>query len=113
MDLIRGESCKFFVTVYADASRKILANISGATIKLIIKKRDTDTDANALINKNGTILSSTDATAEVLLLASESNAFAAYNELVFEIIVKLADGSFIRSGTEKLNLKPSVLKTLF
>jgi hypothetical protein len=110
--LVKGSSAKFVSTVYLD-DNGTLANVAGATIKLQIKKRDTDTDAQALLLKTGSITSAALSTMEVPITAAESLALGSYNEVVYEIIVKLADGSFIRSGVKKLQLLPQVLKTLF
>jgi hypothetical protein len=112
MALTKGNSLKFVCTVYTDADNKVLADLTGALVKLIVKRRDTDLDSAALVNKAGAVTSIQNGTCEALLLASESNSLF-YNRVVWEIVVKLLDGTFIRTGAQPLDLETNVLKALF
>jgi hypothetical protein len=111
MNLIIGSTSKFVLHVYNDESES-LADLTGATIMLVIKKRDTDTDAQALLSKAGVVTSLSAATAEVSITATESLLLKSYPEVVYELIVRLATGVYIRTGSNKLKTKPNVQKAI-
>ena len=119
MDVIKGSSVAVGGVVYTnwtgDSSSSTLATpgqMTAATINLYVKQRETDSDANAVFTKSGTVLDINAATVQASVLASDTNILS-YQNLVFELVVKLSDGTYHRSGVQPLNLKPNVGKTLF
>ena len=112
MDLIKGNSLTIDCVVYTDQDLLLIANLTGATIKLYVKKKDNDLDINAILNKTGTVTGATTGQCQVTITAAESNALT-YQKLALEIVAKLADGTYIRTGVVDLNLFPNVGKTLF
>jgi hypothetical protein len=119
MDVIKGSSFAIGGTVYTvwtgDASTSTIATpvqMTGATVKLFVKQRETDSDANAILNISGTVVSTSLATVQASVTAAQTNDLS-YQNLVFELVTKLSDGTFHRSGVDAFNLKPNVCKTLF
>lgn len=112
MDIVKGSSVKFSLTVYIDDAATTLANLTGATIKLMVKNRITDPDASALVDRTGVVTDAVNGLAEVVMLAADSMALN-YFSLKMEIVVKLSDGSYIRTGPIDLHLIEAVKKTLF
>jgi hypothetical protein len=112
--ITKGTSLTIQSTVYTD-NLVTKANLTGATVTALFKKRFDDTDANALLTKSvGTGVTLSDPTVgrcDVALLASETNDLS-YGSIFFEILVKLASGQYIRSGIEEIVLEQNVVKTL-
>lgn len=115
MDIIKGSTTKFVNTVYSDYAALTIANIAGASVKMYVKLFADDLDVNALINKNGTVTDGPNGLCEVLITAADTNTLtSAQTDLVYEIVVKLADGvTFYRSGVMPFNVLTNVIKTLF
>jgi hypothetical protein len=116
IEIIKGSSVILESTVYSywsgSVSSSITANLAGAIVKCYVKKRDGDSDANALLTINGTVTDTVNAICQVIITAAQTNGLS-YPNVVFEIVVKLADGSYLRTGVEQLIIKPNVGKTLF
>ena len=119
MDVIKGSSIAVGGTVYTywtgDASTSVLATsvqMTGATVNLYVKQRETDSDANAILTKSGSVLDLNAATVQASVLASDTNILS-YQNMVCELVVKLSDGTYHRSGVVPFVLKPNVGKTLF
>jgi hypothetical protein len=110
--LVKGSSAKFVGTVYLDNAKTILASLIGATVKLYVKARATDTDANALFTVNGSVTSTQLATYEAAITAANTNSLQ-YNKIFGEVVIKLNDGTFIRTGVVEIALDENVMKTLF
>lgn len=116
MDVIKGSTFKISGIAYAywtgEVATSVKANLAGATIKEYVKKRDTDSDAAALLTINGTVIDAPNGLYEIPFAAVDTNTLP-YSKLFRETVVKLADGTYIRNGVQPLNLKPNVGKTLF
>lgn len=116
MELVKGSSVKIVNTVYSnwtgDATTSLIANLTGATINMYVKKRDGDSDANALLTKSGNVTDAVNGVCEVVVAAGDTNNLS-YMNLVYEIVVKLSDGTYVRSGVNLFTLLPNVGKTLF
>jgi hypothetical protein len=112
MELIKGNSAKIIGTVYLDSDMLSLAPLIGASVKVYVKRRATDLDADALINKAGAVTSTTLSTYEAVITAAETNALM-YNKVFAEVVIKLNSGDYIRTGIIELVLAENVGKTLF
>lgn len=119
MDVIKGSSCVIGGVVYTnwtgDSSTSTLATpaqMTGATVNLYVKQRETDSDANAVLTISGTVLDINAATIQAVITATQTNTLS-YQNMVYEIVVKLSDGTYHRSGVQPFILKPNVGKTLF
>lgn len=112
MKIVKGSDCKFHGIAYMDDAKTILANLVAAQVKLFVKAREKDTDAQALFTVAGIVTSTSESTFEATMPASITNSIN-YSKVVAEIVIKLADGSFIRSGVQELTLDQNVGKTLF
>lgn len=116
MEMIKGETKLIRGTVYSDwtglVTTSTLANLTGATTKGYLKNRDTDSDAVAVATINGVNIDAVNGEVGVTIPAATTNALS-QQKLWFEMVTKLADGSYIRSGAQELVLKPNVGKTLF
>ena len=117
MKAVRGSTIKIKSTVYLDKDALTLANLTGSTIKTLLKADANDTDALALLTKTtgaGIVVVGDPALGicETTITAAESNIITRATVFV-EVIAKLSDGSFIRSGIDRLELSGNVVKTLF
>lgn len=116
MEVIKGSTFKIIQVVYSywsgQADTSTLANITGSTIKLFLKQRDSDPDSAALLTLNGTVTDGPNGECEVAFTAANTNDLS-YSSLVYEVVVKLADSSYLRSGVLPFILKPNVGKVLF
>lgn len=116
MDIVKGASVKLTSTVYSywsgNSATSILANLTGGTVKLYVKKRDGDSDADAILTKTGTITDAVNGVVDTLIAASDTNTLS-FQNMVCEIVAKDNLGSYIRSGVLPFTLLPNVGKTLF
>jgi hypothetical protein len=91
------------------------ADLTSSSVSFMVKKNVADLDAEALITKTiGSGVTITDAVNGVLqvtLTASDTNDLS-YQSLFFEILVKLSNGTYIRTGTEEIVLVRNLIKTL-
>lgn len=115
--ITRGQTVPIRTKFYTDKNNGILANLTGATIKFIVKKnsRDTDTDAlyTKLVGSGITVLSPlTGGEIETILTAADTNVIA-QNKIYVEGIAKLSDLSFVRTGIDEIEVEGNVLKVLF
>jgi hypothetical protein len=114
--IVKGSSFDILATVYSnwtgDTATSTLANLTGATIQAYFKNRQGDLDSAAVFNKVGSIVSAVDGTLKVTVAASDTNGLS-QQKLYYEVVVKMADGTFIRTGVVELFLDGNVLKTLF
>lgn len=116
--IIRGRTAKIVSQFWLDKDNGIVADLTGATIKCLIKASPRDADADALITKQTggsgiTITSASGGTCETVLLPTDTAIPASYNKVYFEVVAKLADGSLIGSGVDDIDVLGNVLKTLF
>lgn len=117
MEVVKGSGFSIEHTFYkkwtGDETTSEPANLTGATIKTIVKIRASDPDSAALINKVGTITDAVNGKAITSYSGADTNGLS-YSTLYYESVAKLADGAtFVRGGVRKLTLLPNVLKTLF
>lgn len=113
MEVIKGETLNIKSKVYLDVDQRLLANCTGSTSTMMVKAREGDSDASAIITKAGSISDGPNGEISFSFSAAETLALPSYHKVVFEIVVKLADGTFIRTGVDDLYLLSNVLKTLF
>jgi leucyl aminopeptidase (aminopeptidase T) len=116
MDIVKGSSVKVVGTVYSDwtgtVATSTVADLTGGTIKMFVKLRATDLDADALLTISGTVTNGPLGLCEVVVPASSTNTIT-YNDLFYEVVAKLAIGTYYRTGVLYFNLKPNVAKVLF
>lgn len=116
MDIVRGSSVVISCTVYSywsgTSATSVVADLTGAEVRLLVKLRPADDDAAALLNKAGGVINPAAGLMEVGIDAADTNDIP-YSDMYYEIVTKLSDSTFIRNGVEYFNLKPNVLKTLF
>lgn len=112
--LLKGQTSKIQSTVYTDNGLSS-ANLTGASIQYMFKKNPSDLDSVALLTKNigsgVTIISASDGTVECLLTAADTNTMS-YPSIFFEILVKLSNGNYIRSGIEEIVFTKTLIQTL-
>lgn len=114
--ITRGQTEKFTGTVYTDKANGILANLTGSTVQVMMKKNLRDIDADALFTKaigSGVTLISplTSGQFEFVFSSADTNGIA-QNEVFIEALTKLSDGSHVRTGPVKYEVKGNVIKTL-
>lgn len=93
------------------------ADLTGASIKTMVKRNVNDADAAAILTKQvgsgiAIIAPATNGESETTITAAETNVIT-YDVVYVETVVKLSNGEFIRSGVDRLEIKGNVLKTLF
>lgn len=112
--LIKGQTARIVSTVYTDEGLTV-ANLTGALVRFMVKKNPADPDGSALLTKNigtgVTVISAAEGTLECALTASETNGLS-YPSVYFEILVKLSNGTYIRSGIEELIFTKNLIQTL-
>jgi len=114
--IVKGASVTIQATVYLDQAKTIIANITGATIIFIAKRRADDLDTAVLFSKSVgsgiTIILAAAGRCDVVLLASDTNALV-QKQMYYEVVVRLADGvTFIRNGVKEIQLLGNVIKVL-
>lgn len=113
--VIKGQTVKINSTVYTDQDKNLRANITGATVSVMLKKSYSDSDSAKLLEKTtiaGVVITSgSDGTLQTVISAADLIAIS-YNKVYFEILVKMIDGSYIRSGVEEMEIRANVIKTL-
>lgn len=110
---IRGSSLTIEATVYTDQTKTVAADITGATIYCIVKKRSEDLDGEALFSKSvGSGITIVDATAgrcNVAFTATDTNI--TIKQCYYEIVVELQDGvTVIRNGVNEVRVCGNVRK---
>lgn len=110
----KGQTAKIESTVFTDDGLTA-ANLTGASIQFMLKKNPADPDSQALLTKNvGSGITITNATAgicTVTLSAADTNGLS-YLSLYFEILVKLTDGTYIRTGMHEIVLNKTLINIL-
>jgi hypothetical protein len=116
MDIIKGRTATIICTIYSywngETSTSTPANLNGATVKLIAKLQDSDSDASAVFTINGTVTDPLNGVCSFTIPAATTNVIS-QRALTVEAVAKLSDGSYVGGGIDILNIKPNVLKTLF
>ena len=117
MNVTRGATLKIRSSTYVDKTIGQMANLTGSTIKSMLKRNLSDSDADAIATKqtgSGVVVigNAADGIHETTFTAAEINAIS-QNVVFFETVVKLASGEFIRSGIDRINVEGNVVKTLF
>lgn len=111
--IFKGTSVIIEGTVYQKTD--VLANLSGSTITVLIKRNHNDSDADALYTKTiGSGVTITDAANgrfDVQILSSETNSLG-FNIIYWEALVKLSTGQHIRTGVEEIELVDNLIKVL-
>jgi hypothetical protein len=114
--IVKGSSVDILATVYSywtgDASTSVIANLTGSTINAYFKNRPGDSDANAVFTKGGVVTDPTNGICKVTIAAADTNTLS-QPKLYYEIVIKMADGTYIRTGVQDIILDPNVGKTLF
>ena len=114
--IVKGASVTIQTTVYLDQARTLIANITGATIIFVAKRRADDLDSALVFTKSVgsgiTITAPLSGRCDIILDASDTNALT-QKSLFYEIVVRLADGvTFIRNGVNEVQLLGNVRKVL-
>lgn len=116
MDIVKGTTGRINFTAYSywsgNPATSTPANLTGSTTNAYFKNRDGDADAAAVLTKTGAISDAINGKGYIALTAAETVALS-QSRLVYEIVTKLSDGSYTRTGVLVLNLLPNVGKTLF
>lgn len=112
---IRGATCTIQATVYIDQTKTVPANIGGATIFCIVKKRPEDLDTEALFSKSvGSgiiIVDALNGRCDINFTATDTNLNL--KQCYYEIVVELADGvTVIRNGINEIKIYGNVRKML-
>jgi hypothetical protein len=105
--IVRGQTVNIKSTVYLDQDNNLLADLTGAELKGILKADPRESDLNALAVITGSIY--LPGMAVFNIQAVQTNNIN-QNIVYFESIVKLANGSVIRSGITSLTITGNVLK---
>lgn len=112
--LTKGQTAKIESVVFTDDGLTA-ANLTGSAIRFMMKKNPADPDSAAVLTKNiGTGVIITNATAgicQVTLTAADTNSLS-YLSLYFEILVKLSDGTYIRTGMHEIVFNKTIIQTL-
>ena len=110
----KGQTAKIESVVFTDDGLTT-ANLNGSSIRFMLKKNPADPDSQALLTKNiGSGIDITNATGgicQVTLTAADTNNLS-YLSLYFEILVKLADGTYIRTGMHEIVLNKTLINNL-
>lgn len=116
MEIIKGQTAEIRCTVYSfwsgQPATSTLANLTGATINAYFKNRDGDADVDALFTIAGVNVDAANGLCKIVIPASSTNGLN-NTKIVFEVVVKLSNGEYIRNGVQDLILQPNVGKTLF
>lgn len=107
----KGTSFRIHSVIYQD--ELTLANLVGATATAMLKKDATDPDASAVASYTiGSGIQDAGNSILVTTIPASATNNLSFQKLFFEILVKLADGTFIRSETDEINLKRNIVNTL-
>jgi translation initiation factor 1 (eIF-1/SUI1) len=113
--IIRGRSATIEATIYLDKANGILADLSGATIYTIFKKREEDLDTEKLFEKSigsgVTVVSATAGTIKTVINPVDTNSLTV-KKIVYETVAKLADGTLIGNGVKTIEIYGNVRKIL-
>jgi hypothetical protein len=108
----KGKSFRIVSTIYTDDGI-VLADLDGCDAKALLKKDETDRDSQAVATftlvSGMTVMP--ESKIETVVPASVTNDLS-YPVLYFEILVKLADGNYIRSDTDEIQIKRNIINTL-
>jgi|LakMenE01Jun11ns_1017448.scaffolds.fasta_scaffold9722775_3 hypothetical protein len=113
--IIRGATCTIQTTVYTDQTKTVAANITGATIFCIVKKRPEDLDSEAIFTKSiGSgilIVNATGGRCDITFTATDMNL--TLKQFYYETVVELADGvTVIRNGINEVKVYGNVRRAL-
>jgi hypothetical protein len=108
----KGKSFRIVSTIYTDDG-VVLADLVGCDARAMLKKDNTDRDSQALATyslvSGMTVMP--ESKIETVIPASVTNNLS-FPILYFEILVKLADGNYIRSDTDEIHIKRNIINTL-
>ena len=108
-------SIKIEATIYTDHTKTVAADITGATIFCIVKKRPEDLDSEALFSKSVgsgiTIVTPLAGRCNIAFTATDTNL--TLKQVYYETVAKLADGvTVIRNGINEVRIYGNVRKAL-
>jgi len=121
MEIVKGESATIESTTYSywsgEAASSTIADITGGTVKFMLKRNFTDADGSAILNLSGAIISGPAGTCRVTIAATDTNSLTDITDhqvdWYYEIVVKLVDGTtYIRSGVQFITILPHAIKAL-
>jgi hypothetical protein len=112
---IRGSSLTIEAPIYTDHTKTVAADITGATIFCIVKKRPEDLDSEALFSKSVgsgiTIVTPLAGRCNIAFTATDTNL--TLKQVYYETVAKLADGvTVIRNGINEVRIYGNVRKAL-
>lgn len=114
---IRGNTLQIRSKCWLDKDSSIIADLAGATFTSILKRNPRDKDSDAILTKTlgagvTVVAPASGGIFLTVFTAAETNVLV-QNKIYFEGVVKLADGSFLRTGIQEINIEGNVLSTLF
>ena len=111
---IRGSSLTIESTIYTDQTKTQAADITGATIFCIVKKRPEDLDSEALFSKSVgsgiTIVTPLAGRCDIEFTPSDTNI--TLKQCYYETVAKLTTGKVIRNGINEVRVYGNVRKAL-
>jgi hypothetical protein len=115
MRIIKGSSIKISGTAYLDQDETQVADLTGATIEFIVKRRVDDADGSALFTKTigsgVTVVSAVAGTYTITISPSDTNSLL--DRVIYrETVIKLSGGGVIRNGRNELNLYENLKSAL-
>lgn len=112
--LNKGQTAKIESVVFTDDGLTT-ANLTSASIQFMVKKNPADPDSQAVLTKSvgsGVVITNpTAGICQTTITASDTNNLS-YLSLYFEILVKLSDGTYIRTGMHELVLNKTLITIL-
>ena len=109
LSIIIGSDFDITGTVYSSGTTP--QDITGATIKCMVKNTNSDADGAAVLTKTGSTVTPASGTYKVTFAASDTNSLTP-RTYYLEVVVKLASGVYIRNGENYLIMANNIIKTL-
>lgn len=116
MEVVKGSTFQIEATVYSywggTVETSQPADLTGADVRCMVKRRVTDTDADAIIDRAAEITEPAAGKCIVQFNAADTNDLS-YAKLYYDIVAKLSDSTVIRIEASVLQLVSNVRKTLY
>lgn len=106
---IRGRDIVIESQVFLDRNIPLLADLTGATLKALVKESHRDTDAQALFVLTPITIGA--GWMKTVISSTQSNAIT-QDRVYLETMAILADGTVIGSGIDCLEIEGNVIKDL-